>query len=157
MSVVGAQQEEHDRHAEQELLGGCVLCPVIDLLPHVQIVICPCVELERRSPDVVEHYVRTEHVGDVGQRPRGLLGNPRDDIVDDFQDRDQDEVNSPRACKKKVMLAFGRHGGRPVRKARSSAGREYDDSRAKQTRALRTATDAPLALTQFALRLGRAD
>lgn len=52
-----AQQKEHDGHAEQKLLGGGVLCPVVDLLPHVEVVVSAAVELERHAADVVEHEV----------------------------------------------------------------------------------------------------
>lgn len=57
MRVVRAQQKQHDRHAQQELLGGCVLIPVVDLLPHVQIVVGAGVEFKGHSPHPVEHQV----------------------------------------------------------------------------------------------------
>lgn len=57
MRIVRAEEEQHDRHAKQELLGGCVLGPVVDLLPHVQVVVGPGVKFERHSSDVMEHEV----------------------------------------------------------------------------------------------------
>jgi len=69
MCVMCAQEEEHDGDTQQELLGGCVLSPIIDLLPHVEVVVGPSVELERHAADVVEHDVRAKHVRNVGQRP----------------------------------------------------------------------------------------
>ncbi len=69
MRVVCAQEEEHNGYAEQEFLGGSVLRPVIDLLPHVQVVVGAAVELEGHPTDVVEHDVRAKHVRDVCQSP----------------------------------------------------------------------------------------
>lgn len=69
MGVMRAQEEEDDGHTEEELLGRGVLGAVIDLLPHVEIVVRSPVELEWDAADVVEHDVRAKHVRDVGQRP----------------------------------------------------------------------------------------
>ena len=57
MRVVRAQQEENDGHAEQELLGRCVLGAVVNLLPHVKVVKGAAIELERHTAHVVEHDV----------------------------------------------------------------------------------------------------
>ena len=57
MSVVCAEEKEDNRDAEQELLRWGVLVSVVDLLPHVQIVVGSGVELEGYPPDVVEHEV----------------------------------------------------------------------------------------------------
>ena len=92
-----AQQEQDDWHAQQELLGRGVLVAVVDLLPHVQIVVCAGVELERDSSYPVEHEKRPEHVRDVGQRPRCFLGDARDDVVEDLEGDDEDKVDGPRA------------------------------------------------------------
>lgn len=62
MGVVCAQKEEDDGHAEQKLLGWSVLCAVVDLFPHIQVVVRSCVEFKRYSPNVVEHEVGTKHV-----------------------------------------------------------------------------------------------
>lgn len=67
--VVRGQQKQNNGHAEQELLGGRVLGTVVDLLPHVEVVVGAAVELKGHAPDVVEHDVRADHVRDVGQRP----------------------------------------------------------------------------------------
>lgn len=69
MSVMRTQEEEDDRNAHEKLLGGCVLISVVDLLPHIEIVICPRVELEWYSTNPVEHEERPKHVGDVCERP----------------------------------------------------------------------------------------
>lgn len=66
---MSAEEEEHDRHAEQELLSGCVLVAIVDLLPHVEIVVGTGVELERDAPHPVEHEERSEHVADIGEGP----------------------------------------------------------------------------------------
>lgn len=73
MRIVCAQKEQDNRYTEQELLGWRILCPVIDLFPHVQVVICAAIEVEWNATDPVEHEVRSEHVRYVGQSPRSLL------------------------------------------------------------------------------------
>ena len=98
MRVMRAQQEEHDGHAEQELLGRRVLIAVVDLLPHVEVVVGARVEFERHALHPVEHQVGAEHVGDVGQRPRRFLRNARDDVEEDFEAEDQQDVDEPGAC-----------------------------------------------------------
>lgn len=95
MRVVRAEEEQHDRDAEQELLGGRVLGSVVDLLPHVQIVVCPSVKFKRHSSNVVEHEVRSSHVRDVRQCPRCLLRHAWHDIVEDLETHDEDEVDCP--------------------------------------------------------------
>lgn len=52
-----AQQEQDNGHAQQKLLGGRVLGAVVDLFPHVQVVVGAAVELKGHAPDVVEHDV----------------------------------------------------------------------------------------------------
>lgn len=69
VGVVGAKEEEQDRHAEQELLGRGVLVAIVDLLPHVEIIVGAGVEFERDTPYPVEHKERAEHVADVGEGP----------------------------------------------------------------------------------------
>ena len=69
MCVVCAQKEEDYRHTQEELLRRSVLIPIVDLLPHVQIVVSPSVEFEGDASDPVEHQVRTKHVDNVDQRP----------------------------------------------------------------------------------------
>lgn len=65
MRIVSAHQEQCDRHHEQELLGRGVLRAIVDLLPHVEVVVCACVELEGYPPHPVEHDEGEEHVSDV--------------------------------------------------------------------------------------------
>lgn len=95
MRVVRAEEEQHDGDAEEELLGRRVLGSVVDLLPHVQVVVRPAVELEGHTPDVVEHDVGAHHVGDVGQGPGRLLRHAGHDVVDDFEGDNQNEVDGP--------------------------------------------------------------
>lgn len=80
MGIMSAQQEQHYRNAEEKLLCGCVLIPVVDLLPHIQVVVCAGVELKRDTTDVVKHEIGTEHVGDVGESPGCLLRDTGDDV-----------------------------------------------------------------------------
>lgn len=95
VGIMRAEEEEADGDAEQELLGRGVLVPIVDLLPHVEIVVGTGVELEGDAPHPVEHEEGTEHVADVGERPRGLLGDTGDDVVEDLEGDDQDEVDGP--------------------------------------------------------------
>ena len=73
MGVVGAEEEEYNGHTKQELLGRGILVAIVDLLPHIEIVIGASVELERNAPHPVEHEEGAEHVADVGEGPRSLL------------------------------------------------------------------------------------
>jgi len=57
MRIMCAQKEEHNGHAKQELFGGRVLGSIINLLPHVQVVVGTSVKLEGNSSNVVEHDV----------------------------------------------------------------------------------------------------
>lgn len=95
MGVMGAQEEKRDRYAEKKLLGWSVLSAIVDLLPHIQVVEGSAVELERYAANVVEHDVRANHVGNVGQRPRRFLGDTRNDIEEDFEASDYDDVDGP--------------------------------------------------------------
>lgn len=58
MSVMRRQQEEDNGHRSKEFLRGCVLIAIVHLLPHVKVVECTGVELERYALNVVEHKVR---------------------------------------------------------------------------------------------------
>lgn len=69
MGVVGADKEEHNRNAEQELLGRSVLITVVNLLPHVEIIVGAGVELERDAPHPMKHEEGAKHIADVGQSP----------------------------------------------------------------------------------------
>ena len=80
MCIMCAQEKEDDRDAQQEFLGGCILVSVLNLLPHVEVVICSGIELEWHSPDIMEHQIRAKHVADVGECPRNFLIDPWYDI-----------------------------------------------------------------------------
>lgn len=69
MGVMCTEEEEDDGDAEQELLRRCILIPIVDLLPHVQIIISTGVEFKRDAPHPVEHEERAKHVADVGKGP----------------------------------------------------------------------------------------
>lgn len=73
MRVMRAEEEQHDWHAEQKLLGGCVLSPIVDLFPHVQVIKSTAVELEWHAANVMKHDVGSKHVRDVRQSPGCLL------------------------------------------------------------------------------------
>lgn len=115
MGVVSAEEEEHYRHREQKLLGWRVLIPIVDLLPHVEVIVGTGVELERDAPHPMEHEEGTEHVADIGQGPRGLLRNAWHNVVEDFQGGDEDEVDGPGPCSRdnipvSSQLSQGRRG-----------------------------------------------
>lgn len=71
------------------------MVPVIDLLPHVEVIVSSCIELKRHSSDIVEHQVRAEHITDVGQGPRDLLGNAGYDVEQYLECDYEDEMNGP--------------------------------------------------------------
>ena len=67
--VVSAEQKQDDGYADEKLFCRRVLGSIVNLLPHIQVVICPRIELEGDSADVVEHEVGAKHVRDVDQGP----------------------------------------------------------------------------------------
>lgn len=69
MGVMGAKQEKHDRHTKQELLGRGILVAIVDLFPHIEIIVGTGVKFERDAPHPVEHEEGSEHVADVGESP----------------------------------------------------------------------------------------
>lgn len=95
MGVVGGDEEQANRHAEQKLLCGCVLVTVVNLLPHGQVVESASVELKGDSGNVMEHDVRANHVGDVGECPGQLAGHARDEIEADLENANDEEMHSP--------------------------------------------------------------
>lgn len=131
---MGAEKEEHNRHAEQKLLRRGILVTVVDLLPHIQVIIGTGIELERNAPHPVEHDEGSEHVADVGKGPRCFLRDSGDNVVEDLQCRNQDKVNCPRAW----MVFF------------------QSVYRAPEAHPQRWQTNSPLAFTQFAFRFGSA-
>lgn len=97
MRVMRANQEQHYGDREEELFGGGVLVAVIDLLPHVEVVVGAGVEVKGDATDVVEHEVRGGRVRAVDESPGGFLGHAGDDVEEDFADEDEDEVDCPGA------------------------------------------------------------
>ncbi len=65
MGIVRAEEEQANRNAEEELFARGVLIPVVNLLPHIQIVISTRVEFKRDTPYVMEHEIGAEHVGNI--------------------------------------------------------------------------------------------
>lgn len=57
MGIVSAEQEQHNRYAEEELLRRGVLGTIVNLLPHVEIVEGATVEFKGHAAYVVEHDV----------------------------------------------------------------------------------------------------
>lgn len=88
MGIVCAEKKKDDRDTEEKLLRRCVLIAIVDLLPHIQVVIGARIEFERNPLNVVEHEVRSEHVGYVGQRPGCFLRDTGDDVVKYFENGD---------------------------------------------------------------------
>lgn len=97
MRIVCAEEEKDYWHTQQELLCRGVLVSVVDLLPHIKVVISSCVELERHSSDIVKHQVGAKHVADVGECPRNLLGEARHDVEQYLEGEDEDKVDGPGA------------------------------------------------------------
>ena len=55
MRVVSTEKEKHNWYAQEEFFSRRVLVTIVDLLPHVQIVVCPSIELEWYASDPVKH------------------------------------------------------------------------------------------------------
>lgn len=107
MSVVGAEEKKHDGHGQEKLLGWSILIAVVDLLPHIQMVVGSGVELEGHASHIVEHQVRAGHVGDVDQGPGNLLGHAGDDVVEYLETQYYDRVDCPSTCSQSAMLCLG--------------------------------------------------
>lgn len=149
VGVVGADEEEHNGHTEQELLGRCVLVSVVDLLPHVEVIVGTGIELEWDAPHPVKHKEGAEHIADVGQSPRGLLGDTGDNVVEDLEGGNEDEVDGPGTCSRDNI---------PVSSDLFVGSCRHDDQIGRGWVFGKTwrISHSPLALTQFALRLGKA-
>lgn len=93
--VVGAEEEQDNGHAEEEFLRRSILVAIVDLLPHVQVVVCTRIEFEWDTPHPVEHQEGTKHVGDVGESPRHLLRDAWNNIVEDLEGDDENEMDCP--------------------------------------------------------------
>lgn len=90
-----AEQEQQDGYYEQELLRRRVLVPIVNLLPHIQVVVGAGVEFEGHALHPVEHKVRAEHVGDVCERPGGFLRDAGDGVEEDLEGKNEDYVYCP--------------------------------------------------------------
>ena len=84
MRVVCAKKEQHDWYTKKEFLRGRVLGSIINLLPHVQIVVGPGIELKWHASDPMEHEEGSKHIGYIRHGPRRLLGNSWDYVEEDF-------------------------------------------------------------------------
>lgn len=69
MGVMCTEEEEADWYTKQELFSRSILVPVVDLLPHVQIIVSASVELKRNTPHPVEHEEGAKHVADICESP----------------------------------------------------------------------------------------
>lgn len=85
VGVVGTEEEEDNGNSQEELLGRGILISVVDLFPHVQIVVSAGVEFKGNTSNPVKHEVGASHVCNVGQSPRDLLGNTGEDVEKDFE------------------------------------------------------------------------
>jgi hypothetical protein len=99
-----ANQEQHNWHAEQELLRWRVLVSVVNLLPHVKVVKGSGIEVERDTAHVVEHEVGARHVREVDEGPRCFLRHAGHDVKQDLAEEDEDDVDGPRAWRYRSAL-----------------------------------------------------
>lgn len=95
VGIVRAYKEEADGHAQEVFLGRGELFAIIHLFPHVEVVVCPSIELERDASDPMEHQIRAEHVREVGEKPRGVALDARDNAVEYFESDDEDDMDYP--------------------------------------------------------------
>ena len=66
---MSTQEEKHNRDTEKELFRGGILVSVVDLFPHIQVIVSSRIEFKRHPPNPMKHEKRAEHVGNVGERP----------------------------------------------------------------------------------------
>ena len=69
VGIMSAEKEEHDWYAEQKLLRRRILITIVNLLPHVEIIIGTGVEFKWNAPHPVEHDEGSEHVANIGEGP----------------------------------------------------------------------------------------
>lgn len=98
MRVMRGHQEQHYWNRKQILLRWRELVSIVDLLPHVKIVVGPRVKVKRDAADPVKHQVGSCDVGQVGEGPGGFLGDAGDDVVEDLEAEYEDRVDEPGAC-----------------------------------------------------------
>ena len=98
VGVMCADEEQRNGDEEQEFLRGGVLVAVVDLLPHVEVVVCARIEVKGHAAHVVEHEIGPGRVREVDKRPGRLLRHAWDDVKEDLADEDQHEVDYPCAC-----------------------------------------------------------
>jgi len=65
LRVMRTDEKQHNGYAKKELLGWCVLVSVVDLFPHVEVVVGTRVEVKGHTAHVVEHEVGSRHVREV--------------------------------------------------------------------------------------------
>lgn len=98
MGIVRRHKEENDRYRQEKLLGRCILIAIVNLFPHIEVVIGSSVEIERHAAYPMEHDIATSHVGDVCKCPGGFLCDAGDNVVEDLEADDEDEMNCPSSC-----------------------------------------------------------
>lgn len=69
MGIMSAEEEQANRNAEKKLFRRGILVPVINLFPHIQVVVGAGVEFKRHAAYVMKHEIGTEHVDYVGEGP----------------------------------------------------------------------------------------
>ena len=77
-----AQQKQGNGYEQQKLFGGRILVAVVDLLPHVEVVVGAGVEVKGHALHVVKHYIGAGHVEDVGEGPASFLRHARKGVED---------------------------------------------------------------------------
>lgn len=95
MGIMRAEKEKQYWNAEEKFLCGGVLISIVDLFPHIQIVVSTSVEFERHAAHIMKHEVGAEHIRNVGQRPRCFLRDTGNDVEQDFEGNDENDVNCP--------------------------------------------------------------
>lgn len=148
-----AEEEQHDWYSQQKLLRWCILIAIIDLFPHIQIVISSAVELEWYSPHPMEHQIGAGHVCDVRERPRRLLRNAWNYVEENLQGNDDYDVNGPCAC----IYIESANASVEGTLARLYKSRTWDIEHVAARRPLLGWSDSPLEFTHSAFKLGKAD
>lgn len=73
MGIVRTEKKQNYGNTEEELFSWCILGSVVNLFPHVEIVVSTGIELKGNTSDIVEHEVGAHHICNVNQGPRSFL------------------------------------------------------------------------------------
>lgn len=69
MSIVCTREEKKYWYDQEEFLCRRILIPVVNLFPHVEVVVSASIELKWYTTDPMKHKVGAKHICNVGKGP----------------------------------------------------------------------------------------